>query len=287
VLFPQSYSKFRFTFDNFGADPGATPGAAVTPGTSNAEGSWLSPAVATSAQLTQDVYGIYVRVSDGGTSLNIKNHLLDIGVDPAGGTSYVAVISNIVCGASAQITATGSGHAFFFPFYIKAGSSVSVRIQGGNATAGTVRVAMKFYGQPSNPESVLVGSFSETIGTITGSDGVTFTPGNAADGTWVDLGTTVKAMWWWQLCYQISNTVITAEYTYIDLAYGDATNKHLMIRRMHGGTTGETVGTAINGNLHHYEAYCPVPAGAHLYIRGRCLNAPDTGYNGVAVGIGG
>jgi hypothetical protein len=51
-------------------------------------------------------------------------------------------------------------------------------------------VSAKFWGDPSNPECVPVGQYSETIGTISGSAGVVFTPGNAADGAWTSLGTT-------------------------------------------------------------------------------------------------
>lgn len=284
ALFPSGLSRFNFTYDNFGANPSATPGTSVTPGASNVEGSWTQ--VASSANIAQNIYAFYLRISDGATASAQKDHLLDIGVDPAGGTSYTAVISNIVCGSSGPITAAG-GFEFIFPLFIKAGSSVAVRIQGSNATAGTVRVGVKFYGLPSRPEAVPVGYFSETIGTITNSQGVSFTPGNAADGSWVSLGTTVLPLWWWQLAFQVSNATITAEYTTIELAYGDGSNKHIICERMHQGTTSEQIGCVLNPNLFLWEAFCPVPAGATLYVRGRCNNAPDTGYNAVAIGIGG
>ena len=44
-------------------------------------------------------------------------------------------------------------------------------------------------------------------------DATAVTPGNAADGTWTSLGTTSRDLWWWQVGYQIDNTVVTAEYT--------------------------------------------------------------------------
>lgn len=148
-------------------------------------------------------------------------------------------------------------------------------------------VGIRFYGQPDHPENVPVSQYSETLGTITNSQGVSFTPGNAADGTWVSLGTTTLAMWWWQIGYQVSNSVITTERTYIEIAYGDATNKHLIMRLLHIGNTNEEITSTLNENLMPWACYCPVPAGTNIYIRGRCENAPDTGYNGVAIGIGG
>jgi hypothetical protein len=93
-------------------------------------------------------------------------------------------------------------------------------------------------------------------------------------------------MWWWQLGYQLDNAATTAETTYIDLAYGDGSNKHLIKRLQHIGNTGEQVGTSYSSNMSFAESYCEVPAGATMYVRGRCNNAPDTGYNAVAVGFG-
>lgn len=284
MLHVPAQSATFLTYDNWGSNPSSTPGTSVTPGASNVEGSWTQ--IAASGNIAFDVYGIYLQVFSGATATAAKNHLLDIGVDPAGGTSYAAIISNIVCGASPALTVAGN-REFFFPFFIPSGSSVAVRIQGSNATAGTVRVAAKFYGGTSRLDTMKVGYFSETIGTITNSSGVSFTPGNASDGSWATLGTTTNPLWWWQLGYQIDNGTITAEYTFIELAFGDASNKHTIFRVMHGGTTGETCGLAMQTSLLSIAAYCPVAAGASLYVRGRCNNAPDTGYNAVAIGIGG
>jgi hypothetical protein len=127
---------------------------------------------------------------------------------------------------------------------------------------------------------------SETIGTITNSNGTSFTPGNAADGSWTSLGTTTNPLWWWQIGYQLDNAAITAEYTYIEIAWGDGSNKHIICERMHQGTTAEQTGSVLNTQVLFHEAYCPVPAGSTIYVRGRCLNAPDSGYNAVAIGIG-
>lgn len=273
-----------FTYNNFGTNPSATPGTSVIPGASNAEGTFTQ--IATGSNIAQDITGFALWVFAGATAASAKNHLLDVGVDPAGGTSYTAIISNIVCGGSG----TGiniPGHHFLFPYSIRAGSSVAVRVQGSNATAGTVRVGAEFYGQSSRPEFMPEGMFSETIGTITNSNGVSFTPGNAADGTWTSLGTTANPMWWWQIGYQIDNATVTAEYTYIDLAFGDASNKVVIKRIMHGGDTSERVGDFLVADLIMYNSFANVPASTNMYIRGRCLNAPDSGYNGVAIGIGG
>ena len=286
ALLPSGLSQFGFRFDNWGTNPAATPGGTVTAGGSANTESATPLVLATGAQLTEDTCGIELSISDS-SGTGDRQMLFDIGVDPAGGTSYTYVISNVVCGNTPVITTTGSGgHKFFFPIFIPAGSQVAIRTQCSQASI-TAKVQAMFFGRPGRPEAMPCGQFSETIGTITNSNGVSFTPGNAADGTWVDLGATAKDMWWWQLAYSVSNATITAEYTYIELAVGDATNKHIIHRAMHGGTTAEVAGMVLTTNRSPWASYWPTPAGAHLYVRGRCLNAPDTGYNAVAIGIGG
>src|SRR3990172_8231734 len=83
-----------YVVDNWVTNPSATPGVAVTPGASSAEGSWTDSGLGT---LAREVCCILVRVSDGNVSGIARNHFLDIGVDPAGGTSYAAIINNLVC----------------------------------------------------------------------------------------------------------------------------------------------------------------------------------------------
>lgn len=285
MLFTPGLSAYNWTYDNWGANPASTIGTAVTPGASNVEGSWTQ--VASSANIANDVHWIYFQVHTGSTAAAAKPQLLDIGVDPAGGTSYSAIISDIQVGMAPSLTQAGH-REFVFPFFIKAGSSVAVRIQGANATAGTVRVPMRFYGLPSNPVAVPKGSFSETLGAVGATSlGTAVTPGNAADGSWVDLGATTNALWWWQLGYCINNGTVTAEYTYLEAAWGDASNKHTMFKVMHGGTTSESCGLAAQTSLLMCAAYNEVPAGANIYVRARCNNAPDTGYNVTMTGVGG
>lgn len=286
MLLSPGLSSLGFTADNWGANPAATAGTAVTPGASNAEGSWTQ--IFSGATVSNDVCWITIRIYAGGTSGSQKDHLLDLGVDNAGGTSYSAVISNIVCGNSPSLIAGASTpHCFGFPLFVKSGSSIAVRVQGSAATAGTIRVASKIYGLPSDQEALPLGQFSETIGTITNSQGVGFTPGNAADGTWVSLGTTTNAMWWWQLAVQTSNGTTTALTTYVDLAFGDATNKVIIQRQMFGSNTVEQNTDLWKSNLCWMDSYRKVPGGSTLYVRGRCSGAPDTGWNAVAIGIGG
>lgn len=283
MLIVPTGSTWGWMFHNGGTNPSATPGTSVTPGANNAEGTpWTQ--IASAANIAFGVWGIWLSVSGGNTTGNRKDHLLDIGIDEAGGTNYTPILSNLICGQS-QAGSTGCNE-WYFPLNIPAGSSVAARVQGSNAAAGTVRVFIMVFGKPSHPEITPRAEVSETIGTITNSAGVTFTPGNAAGGTWATLGTTTRALWWWQLGVQCSNGTITAQYTWVDLAYGDATNKNLIIRAFPIGFYG-TAEIAAQPFAHHLlQGYCHVPAGSTLYVRGRCSTTPTAGYNAVAIGVG-
>lgn len=278
-------SRTGFNTNNFGATPSALVGTSVVPGASNVEGTYTQLLTA----VAQDVAGFYLRISEGATASAAKNHLLDIGIDPAGGSTYTAIISNIVCGASATMVATGGAHRFFFPMRIPSGASVAARIQGSNATAGTVRVGIKVYfgRQQAAPWMLPVGQYSETLGTITNSNGVSFTPGTAAQGTWVTLGSTTRDLWWWQIGYQVDNTIITSEYAQVQIGFGPTANQTIIMTRYNGGTTNESCGDTHGNQLIWHECYCPVPGGTEIWVRGMADTAPDSGYNAVAIGIGG
>lgn len=270
-------NSWAFSYTNASAGS-TTPGTSITPGASNAEGSFTS--IASGANIAFDCHLLRLWLSGGNTTATAKEHLLDIGYDPAGGTSYTALLSDLVCGASQA--ASAGGRWWEFPLFIPAGSQVAARIQGLSGTAGTVRVAAWFYGRPRRPDMVRSGRYSETIGTITNSSGVSFTPGNAADGTWQSLGATTKEMWAWQLGVSVNNATMSAHGTNVDLAYGDGTNFEMIIEDY---TMQMTTAETIYSGLH--QGYKIVPAGSTIYVRGNNSAAPVSGYNAVAVGIGG
>jgi hypothetical protein len=284
MLFPGLLSGFNFRVDNLPATPVINTGTTLTANaTPNTEGAYATLIADTA--VTQDCYWMYVNINSGNAATSARNMLLDIAVDPAGGTSFTNILSNIVCGEAPGFSQAGR-RSFAFPYFIKAGSEVGARIQSSVASATTICV-IRLYGNPTNPLAVPVGAISQTFGTITNSNGNAFTPGNSADGTWVDLGTTSTPLWWWQVGWQIDNGTITAENTYIEVAFGDGTNKHQIIKTQHYGTTSETVGSSLDSHITFAECYMPVPAGVNIYIRGRCNGAPDTGYNATVIGIGG
>jgi hypothetical protein len=260
------------------ANPSTSPGVSVTPG-SGSKGSYVQ--LCSAANMAYDCYGILLWVTAGNTTATIRDILLDIGTDPAGGTSYSQVIgiNNIFVPQASN--AIQGGRWFYFPLFIKAGISVGARGQASNAS--TFAVTARFFGRPSDPDMCMAGQYSETIG-VSGNGGTPFTCGNTAgEGSWTSLGTTTRACWWWQLAAGHNVGTTTAQMYFFDLAYGDGSNKHLIIENLPQINPGSA---EASGNPLWPLGYWYVPAGATLYVRGSASGTSETN-EAVAVGIGG
>lgn len=259
------------------AAPSLTPGDALTP-VVGSEGAWVS--LATGANVANDVYGVLININDGNTTGTIRDILIDIGVDPAGGTSYTTLITDLI--GSQAAAAVAGGRWYYFPIFIRAGSQIAARAQA--SSVATVRVSIQLWGKPTRPDMLSVGTYSATLGG-TAINGTSFTPGNSsAEGAWVSLGTTSAPLWWWQLGVGISNGTTTSLMYHIDLAWGDATNKYMIIEnhRLFLPGTAETIAhiPCLNG-------FCNVPVGGELWVRGSCSGTSVTGFYAKAYGIGG
>lgn len=282
MLYVPLFGKIKLVYSNLGTLPSSTVGGLVTSGASADTESATPLVLATSAQTTEDIYWIELLVH-ATTGTGARNILMDFGFDPAGGTSYTWVVNNLITGGAGTLV-TGPTR-YSFPFYIPAGSQIAVRTQCNQASI-TQRVVANFYGSASRQETFPRAAYSVTVGTPSGSNGQSFTPGTNNYGSYTDLGSLSRDCWYWQICYGINNGTITAEYVFAELSWGDASNKIPITTEMHVGNTSELIlrhgfGTVGISSWHR------VPAGANLYVRGSCNGAPDTGYNALAIGFGG
>ena len=101
---------------NYGtARPANSLGVLVTPGTSG-YGSWFQLFTAQSF----DAYGLLMCLSNNGTSATNRHSKVKLGIDEAGGTSYVDRIDGLLCGSTANL-GPGTGAWYFFPVFIPAG----------------------------------------------------------------------------------------------------------------------------------------------------------------------
>jgi hypothetical protein len=258
--------------------PAAANGTVVTPGL-NADGSWTQVV----ASAGNDSYGVLINVNSNTASAASRNSVVDVGVDEAGGTSYVERIPDLLCGGAAAYNSGGSGVWYYFPMLIPAGARIAAR--GNSSVATAFRVGVVLMQKPSNPAMVRGGSFVDAIGMTAGNIGTAFTPGTTAEGAWTLLGTTSNRLWWWQVGVQVptTDTAWGAGIMHVDLAVGDATNKDIIIQ-----DTPITFSTAeaVTNIPVTVGVEWDVPSGSNIYVRGQFSGTLDT-YHATAYGLGG
>lgn len=281
---PIGSEEFLWQTSNIvGVQPAANIGSIVTPG-NNTKGSYTS--ILSSGTVTRDVYGLWINVNSNAVSAAVRSALLDIGVDPAGGTSFSVLVPDLLVSNASPIT-TGGGIHYYFPIFIRAGSSVGARASVNNATVGTMRVVLKVFGSPKDRRHVRVGSYVTAFGATGGtSTGTAVTAGTTSDGNWTQLGSSsVRPHWWWQLGMGFADSTMTARHFFADLSYGDGSNKHIVIQNQAFLTDG-TERITTWGRMRGCGRY--VASGNNIY--GRLQNSGtnvDSGSCMMAYGLGG
>ncbi len=258
------------------ARPAAANGTAVTPA-AGSFGSWATVQTA----LATDCYGLMININSNTTSSASRQTVVDIGIDPAGGTAFTTLIPNLICGNASTYVA-GSGSWFYFPIFIPAGATIGAR---GNSTVTTAfRVGLVPMRLPSNPSMIRKGSFVTSYG-VTGNAGTAITAGSTSEGAWVSLGTTTYRHWWWQFGYQLPSTDTShaAAGIHIDVATGDATKKDIIIQDNLIQTTSAEAATNIQITA---GVEWEVPAGANLYVRAQSSGTAEASQIAV-YGLGG
>lgn len=150
-------------------------GSAVVPGASNADGS----AVTLLPALTHDCEYLVLAVSGFGLSGSNTSALLDILIDPAGGTSWSELISDLLCGFTVVIDYDALGNLgvplmYHFPLWLPAGTSIGAlaRCAHGSAFANAPRVIAYAAGGNRNPASWWCGQRVETVGTFVAASSI-------------------------------------------------------------------------------------------------------------------
>jgi hypothetical protein len=260
----------------------ATQGALVTPVT-NAYGTpqqLFGP-------LSSPAYGMTINANSNTGAGVSRNTVLQILIDPAGGTSYTELMGGIVCSNAPNYTIGSGGVWYYFPIYIPAGASVAVAARG-SATAA-LRVYVTIHQNPRQSSDRSLGSFVETLGLTLGNSvasGISVTAGTTALGNWTLIGTTTKPCWYWEYGLQIStaDTAYGAQTIHVDIGVGDGTvaGTDVIVRNGHVATDGnENLGKQLRINREYY-----VPAGSDIYARLQTSNATDP-YQIVVYGCGG
>jgi hypothetical protein len=162
---------------NISGTPSTTPGTAVTASaTANTDGTSVSLLTA----LSHDVEYLIIGVHGFGASTNNTSALLDILVDPAGGTSWLStpIINDLLVGYTGAIGVSGVTIApvtrwYHFPLWIKSGASIGARVRCATGSQAG-RVIVHAFGGNASPSSWWCGQFVTEIainaGTSKGTD---------------------------------------------------------------------------------------------------------------------
>lgn len=258
-------------------------GVSVTPGVAPAFGSWFQ--VASAANVTREVYGILINFNNNFGSNAIRNALVDVGVDNAGGTNYTTVIPFLVAGSATTYGLGAGGIWYYFPLYIKSGSSVAVRSTAVVATA--FRAYVTLFGEPRRPDSVRAGAYVDAFGAqvLNTTTGTGITMGTTADGAWQQLGSaTTRSYWWWQAGFAQVDQSMTAASVHVDLSAGNATFKKILLENQYWSVTGTEQISCAPLTVNSYNN---VASGQNIYGRAQSAAAADSSPNLIAYGLGG
>lgn len=175
--------------ENYAATPAAaaSPGVAFTAGANDVDGA----AVALLGALAHDVHYIELGIAGTGLSTADSSCLLDLLIDPAGGTSWSSLIDDLICGFLAvPTTIVGVNTWYRFPLFIKAGASLGIQAKThhtADITSGRAVVVAK--GNPNKPDLWWCGSKVESLGPGANSKGVTITTSTAnVFSAWTSIG---------------------------------------------------------------------------------------------------
>lgn len=228
--------------------------AALTGGAAHTKGSYVELTPAS----TVDCYGLRIAITQTSVSTTNTSALLDIAVGGAG--SEVDVIPNVGVGYKASFgTAIG-----FFPVFIPAGSRVSARVQGAEASKAITVVALPAARQigSTRPSTKVV-----TMGADTAtSKGVNVTVASTnTKGSWSQIiASTAEPFTGLGVSMQGgADTTLATGFGLADIGIGSAGNEVVIVPNL-------AISFSVQEAVSHYEHgafHVAIPAGSRLAAR--------------------
>lgn len=248
---------FAYLTDNYASTPASTTGTLFTAGANNVDGA----AVTCLSALAHDVHKIRVRVTAVGSSGVESNAAGDLLIDPAGGTSWSALITDLVCGYTSAVSPINYSY-YEFPLWIPAGASVGWRAKQTHTVDLSGRVLVEAYGEPSNPAMWWCGSGVETAG-ISDSKGTAITADSGSFGSWTSVGSPTTRLW-----KSVQMGINGSDASMLGLNYHFELG-HSSTKLPGSGTYWITTATSENGQRAlPGPAACNIPVGTQMQARG-------------------
>lgn len=252
-------------------------GTAFTAGASGAD----AAAVTLLTALAHDVHLVQIKLNGINGTTTDANAVADLLIDPAGGTSWTALIEDLACGFtnSGAAATVGSmlGACYTFPLYIPAGATVGLRAKTAHTADITTGLAtIEVFGEPSRPEMWWCGSGVETLG-VSDSKGTAVTSGSTNTwGSWTSVGSTtskhIKAI---QLGINGSDATAANNGYYFQVGAGSSA--------LPGSATLTRAITSGEAGYHYGQlaTYCNIAAGTQLQVRGNASGTAEVIYVGI------
>lgn len=260
----------------------AAVGTSFTPG-NNTYGTYVQ--LLAGAAVTEDAFGIAINVNTLFVTTQGRDALVKIGIDPSGGSSPIDVIPDLLVSAAANFVGGVRGINYYFPIFIKAGSSVWISGSVNNATVGTGNAIATLFCRPSRPELVRAGSFVRAFGINRAtSSGTAITPVNGSKSAYVQLGSALaEPLWWWCGGIGVNSNNMNNNAFQFDWALGSSTttNRAIIVDQWCGANLNELLSWDSWG----------VPAlgavGDLVFSRAACGGTVFAGFSVGAYGVGG
>lgn len=262
---PPSWTAFTH---NLPSTPEAiNNGAQVTAGANDTKGTVVD---LLGSALTHDVELLYIGISGFVTSASNASALLDIMVDPAGGTDWSVLIPNLLAGWSDAMNVVNNApppRNYYFPIQIPSGATIGARAQTALGSDLAGRVLIYAIGGNADPGSWWAGTSVEAIGIDTANSiGQMHTAGNSGSySSWTNLGSTVSSG-----CNAVQFAV---------QGENDASATSSLIYQFELGVSNTAIAPPIVvasrfnesiGALPTMTLFRSIPSGAQLQIRGKC-----------------
>lgn len=267
LILPRGPSWAHCTTNMTGTPSPTALGTAVTAGANDTPGT----AAALLTNLSHDMEYLVLGLNGFFISGGNGSCMIDILVDPAGGTSWSAtkLIPNLLSGQTGAFAQnTPPMLWYYFPLWLKAGSSLGVQAQTAHtADITTGSVACAAFGGNANPGSWWCGKTVEAIGTdATTTQGTSHTPGSTgAYSAWTNFGSTLSAS-----CGALQ---FVAEGTFTDTTQN--ARAYFFEFGVNSSRIGpnvyKTTGTSELGQCTTMgPIFCNLPSGTQLMVRGTC-----------------
>lgn len=262
--------QWAYCSDNLPSTPSTTAtGTNVTCGANNADGT----AVTILSALAHDCEYLEIGFGSSSSSSGVNNScLVDLLIDPAGGTSWTSIIDDMLAGFVGQTGSSNTANQRFYkwPIWIPAGASVGIRGRTAHSSTFTLRCNAWAYGGNRNPASWWCGQHVTTYGaTPASSTGTAHTAGNSgAFSSWATIAASTADHQAFNFAVQgIGGTTQSGLAYHFQFGVGST---------QLGGTYYKQTSTAeASWDINPGVVYAAVPSGTNLQIRGTCSGSAE------------